>query len=204
MGVEIDKPPVSASKLYQDSSGGVNWNSANHVDKDMKVPTRFRGYRVFRGLKKISEGYRADAWLHARSAAGSVAVGVRDFWQNFPKALELKGSTLRIGLWPREFAIAHELLGGEQKTHEMLFVFAPPKTADQAIERRMKAFQRPLYAMPDPAAIYATRTVWPTGSRLTMRFMWRAKSTMMPEPTVCPERPEPPPRAVRGMPLSAA
>ncbi len=170
VGVEAGRPALSATKLYQDSSGGPHWDSANHVDKDYKVPTRFRGYRAYGGSRKVSEGYRADGWIHLRGAPGGVAVGVRDFWQNFPKALELNRGRLRVGLWPGEFAGVHEILGGEQKTHEMLFVFHDVKRAGESVERRMKAFQRPLYAMPDPAAIYATRAFWPTGPLDRERF----------------------------------
>lgn len=153
---------ISATKLYQDSSGGPNWDSANHVDKDLQVPTRFRGYRVYDVGRTVSEGNRAEGWIHARGERGGVAAGVRDFWQNFPKVLELGSGRLRIGLWPREYAGVHEVLGGEQKTHEMLFVFHDAATGDEAVARRMEAFHRPLYGMPAPEAIYATRTFWPT------------------------------------------
>ena len=94
MGVETGAPAEGASKIYQDSSGGPNWDSANHVDKDMKVSTSFRGYRVFQGSERVRDGHRAAGWLRAGSGAGAVAVSVRDFWQNFPKALELRGNRL--------------------------------------------------------------------------------------------------------------
>jgi len=162
IGVGAGQPPLAATRLYQDSSGGPHWNSANHLDKDFRVPTSFRGYRVDRAGQPLAEGHRADGWMHVRGTSGGVAVAVRDFWQNFPKALELDGEGLRVGLWPREFAAAHEMLGGEQKTHEMLFVFHDAKTTDLAVEQRMQAAHAPLYAMPDPAAIYATRAFWPT------------------------------------------
>ena len=163
LGVSRDDPPLRAETLYQDSSGGPHWDSANHVDKDLKVPLNFRGYRVFQSGRRVHQGHRADAWLHVRRPSSGVTVAVRDFWQNFPKALSYTDNTLRIGLWPRESAGAHELLGGEQKTHEMLFVFHGPQTGDRDIARRMQSFHAPLYAMPDPETVYATRAFWPTG-----------------------------------------
>ncbi|MGD8239053.1 MAG: hypothetical protein PVH68_10905 [Armatimonadota bacterium] len=162
VGIEADAPAVAAAKLYQDSSGGENWDSVNHIDKDYNVPTSFRGYRVYQADRTVAEGHRADGWIHVRGGQGGVAAGVREFWQNFPKALEYADGTVRVGLWPREFAGVHEMLGGEQKTHEMLFVFHDAGMSDEAVERRMKAFHRPMYAMPDPEAIYATRALWPT------------------------------------------
>ena len=123
VGVGADRPALAASKLYQDSSGGQHWDSPNHIDKDLKLPTRFRGYRVYEAETQLADGNRADGWIHVRGASGGVAAGVRDFWQNFPKALEFNLGRLRVGLWPSEFAGVHEMLGGEQKTHEMLLVF---------------------------------------------------------------------------------
>jgi hypothetical protein len=149
-------------KLYQDSSGGDNWSSVNHIDKDYEVRTSFRGYHVYEADKKVSEGYRADGWIHVRGAHGGIGLGVRDFWQNFPKALEFNQDRLRIGLWSREFAGAHEMLGGKQKTHEMLFVFHDANMNDQNIEQRITAFHQPMYAMPDPDTTYNTRAFWPT------------------------------------------
>jgi hypothetical protein len=163
VGAGAQQPALAAVSLYQDSSGGPNWNSPNHVDKDMRIPVTFQGYRVTQPDGHVAEGTRADGWLHARSPAGGVAVGVRDFWQNCPKALEATGDGLRVGLWPREYAGVHELLGGEQKTHELLFLFHGPEVPDEAIERRAAAFHHPLYAMPDPEAVLATRAFWPTG-----------------------------------------
>lgn len=163
VGVEAANRPVpSATKLYQDSSGGPQWNSVNHIDMHHKVPTSFRGYRIQRGKRQVGSGYRADGWLHARSHGCGVAVAVREFWQNFPKALEFNTGQLRIGLWPGEFQGVHELLGGEQKTHEILFVFHDRETTDEVIERRMSAFHHPLYAMPESEWIQATGAFWPT------------------------------------------
>jgi hypothetical protein len=59
-------------KLYQDSSGGENWRSANHIDKDYQVRTSFRGYRVYDGEKQLTDGHRADGWLHVRGKRGGV------------------------------------------------------------------------------------------------------------------------------------
>jgi hypothetical protein len=152
----------TAIKLYQDSSGGENWRSVNHIDKDYRVPVSFRGYQIEADGRRAGEGNRAAGWLHAVGSPGGAAVALREFWQNFPKALELSQPGLRIGLWPREFAVPHELQGGEQKTHEMLFVFHAPGMDAQAIEDRLRAFHQPLYAAPDPAAVLAAGTFWPT------------------------------------------
>ena len=154
--------PTDANKLYQDSSGGRNWRSANHIDKDYKIPVTFRGYRAYQADRQVAEGHRIDGWLHVRGKQGGVAVGLREFWQNFPKALEYSDDRVRVGLWPGEYAGVHELLGGEQKTHEMLFVFHGAKTKPEAVAERMKTFHSPMYAMPGPEAVLASNCFWPS------------------------------------------
>ncbi len=50
---------------------------------------------------QAASGSRAAGWLDASSASGGVQVAVREFWQQFPKALEAaEGGEVRVGLWP--------------------------------------------------------------------------------------------------------
>jgi hypothetical protein len=45
-------------------------------------------------------GRRAPGWAAIGSPGGGVALGVQQFWQNWPKSLEVKPGELRIGLCP--------------------------------------------------------------------------------------------------------
>ena len=109
--------------IYQDSSGGENWNSRNHVNRDGRIPCRFRGYRT-KSPHGIEEGLRANPTLTVEEdELGSLAVAVPEFWQQFPKSLETDGRFLRIGLFPKEWDDLFELQGGEQKTHEVWLRF---------------------------------------------------------------------------------
>ena len=40
--------------VYQDSSGGANWQSSNHVNREGHVPTSFRGYRALVDAKEVA------------------------------------------------------------------------------------------------------------------------------------------------------
>jgi hypothetical protein len=124
----------------------------------------FRGYQIHVGGKQVAEGNRAAGWLHASAKSGGVAVAICEFWQNFPKALEFSDGRLRIALWPREYAGVHEILGGEQKTHEMLFVFHGPETSEDDVQRRLRAFLDPIYPMPDPQAVLASGAFGPAAA----------------------------------------
>jgi hypothetical protein len=111
-------------ELYQDSSGGDNWNSRNHVNREGRVPCSFRGYRL-RTAEGEELGRRASPVMSLHGPRGALTVGVPEFWQQFPKALEAKDGLLRVRLLPGQWADLHELQGGEQKTHVVWLAFGP-------------------------------------------------------------------------------
>ena len=118
-------------ELYQDSSGGENWSSIVHVNRDGLVPCVFRGYRIVSGANRRL-GLRATPAVVAQHDGGAIALSVEDFWQNFPKAIEIDGDALRFRLLPRQFADLHELQGGEQKTHRFTLAFGDDPLARDA------------------------------------------------------------------------
>lgn len=123
--------------LYQDSSGGENWNCHNHFDRHGRSTTSFRGYRVLRGesakQEVIQTGDRALPTVSAQTRHGWISVAVQDFWQNFPKSLEFSGSELRIGLFPGKSTAGFELQGGERKRHTVFFEFGGETSRPGAI-----------------------------------------------------------------------
>lgn len=137
--------------IYQDSSGGENWRSRNHVNRRGVVPLSFRGYRLRDGARERT-GLRATPIL----ARGGVAVATRRFWENFPKSIEATASEIILGLFPRAFGDVHEIQGGEQKTHEFVVAFEPdPVTPDEPL-----AWARmPLLARASPAWYCASGAV---------------------------------------------
>jgi hypothetical protein len=78
------------------------------------------------GSQEETYGQRANPVLSLEGDAWSVDVAVPEFWQQFPKALEVEGRALRVRLFPRQFGDLFELQGGEQKTHVVWLRFAPP------------------------------------------------------------------------------
>jgi len=102
--------PVGAVSwsLVQASSGGEHWNSHAHQNARGVVPLRFRGWRA-----GDQTGLRAQPEVRG----SGFAVALERFWENFPKALEVRPGECRVGLWPAEHGDLHELQGGEQKRH---------------------------------------------------------------------------------------
>ncbi len=135
--------------IYQESSGGENWFHRNHMDRNGRIPLSFRGAKTFLDGVEPYGIDRPDAWLHVSDRQFGVAVAVRHFWQNFPKALTATGDgTIRVALWPEEFPALHELQGGEIKTHEAAFFFHTGSQGSDRNENRiatvMGSFHRPL------------------------------------------------------------
>jgi hypothetical protein len=135
--------------IYQESSGGENWFGRIHMNHLYKIPLRFRGAKAFLGEVEPYQRNRPDAWLHVCDRRFGLAVAVRNFWQNFPKALTgCPDGAVRVALWPAEFPDQHELQGGENKTHEIAFFFhSGPQgstPAENRIATAMAAFHHPL------------------------------------------------------------
>ncbi len=120
--------------LVQDSSGLDHWDHYRTLtDWDgkpldtrprMQAYVSFRGYRTTLADAQVESGEQAPGWLRIQGEDGAWTVGVRDFWQNFPKALRAApGGTVEIGLFPGEFGPSgyeFTLRAGEHKTHEVL------------------------------------------------------------------------------------
>jgi hypothetical protein len=143
------RPPFETAvpaSLYQDSSGGTQWQSRVHVDREGKVRVRLRGYEL-QAPAVQRHGERATPVLWLSPQDGDAALAVRHFWQNFPKALEAGPNRLSIALFPQRFGGAHELQGGEQKTHVVGVAFG----SDPIAPRPLDWIVRPSIAAAPPA-----------------------------------------------------
>jgi YetA-like protein len=161
-GIAGDEPPevsyraepgaplrtVAGGKLevYQDSSGGDNWQSPNHVNRKGEIPCRFRGYRV-RDAAGETVGTRSQPTLTLCRGSHGMAVALAEFWQNFPRALEVQDGRVKVGLFPGQAADLFEMQGGEQKTHTVWFNFGP---STPALGDSLLWVARPAVARPSP------------------------------------------------------
>jgi hypothetical protein len=104
--------------LYQDSSGGEQWNSPNHFNRDGQSTTSSRGYSLLVDGQEGSRGDRASPLVKWGEGSTAVVVAPHCFWQTFPKSLGVRAGKLEIGILPRECAQPHELQGGERFAFE--------------------------------------------------------------------------------------
>lgn len=133
---EADAPFAEVAlplELYQDSSGGENWRSSNHINRAHIVPNSFRGYRLCAGASE-QHGLRATPAVYMTRGEQTLGVAMPCFWQNFPKAVEASpDGMLTLRLFPRQYADVHELQGGEQKTHTFSVMFGSNGPADPVL-----------------------------------------------------------------------
>jgi hypothetical protein len=131
--------------IFQASSGGDHWNSTNHLDRQRNVPVAFRGYR-FEVDGCVREGLRATPQVSVDVAGSTFAIGVRRFWENFPKAISTAKNVVRLGLFPGESKSDFELQGGEQKTQEFAIYLG-----NQHFENPLDWYLEPLSTALSPA-----------------------------------------------------
>ncbi len=120
-------------EIYQDSSGGENWRSSNHVDKSGVVGCSFRGYRATADAR-TSEGLRATPTVSLSADGAGITGAIEGFWQNFPKSIEVDGRTMTLRLFPRQFRGGFELQPGEQKTHTVYLSFDGALSASSSLD----------------------------------------------------------------------
>jgi hypothetical protein len=116
-------------EIYQDSSGGENWQSRNHVNREGRVCCSFRGYRLSAEGRQ-DFGLRASPVVALGSTNATLSAAVPEFWQQFPRALTVDDRTLRVEVFPSQFADLFELQGGEQKTHAFWLDFTKTSQLD--------------------------------------------------------------------------
>ncbi|MBI3986647.1 MAG: hypothetical protein HY343_06995, partial [Lentisphaerae bacterium] len=89
-------PLTTDLSLYQDSSGTRFWNLYSRLlrgaplEPRMQAYTSFRGFRLLVGAETLATGDHSAGVLGLSGASGGVTLAVRNFWQNFPKALRTR------------------------------------------------------------------------------------------------------------------
>ncbi|GAM10587.1 hypothetical protein OR1_02876 [Geobacter sp. OR-1] len=130
-------------RIYQESSGGHNWDSPVHRTRDGNVRLRFSGYEITRGGETVATGKRATPIVWYDNGDAGVSVAMPCFWQEFPKAFSIDKDDLKVEFFPGCSPDLHELQGGEQKTNSLCLDFA-------ACPETLAWVRAPLIAVPSP------------------------------------------------------
>ena len=140
--------------LYQDSSGGGNWQSPNHVNRAGQVPIAFRGYRASVDGKEVA-GLRATPVASLDTGDSRITIAAPCFWEAFPKALTLSRETCAVSILPRQSSDSHELQGGERTT----FAFVLGVGDDPVSDEPLAWARSPLVVSVDPD-VYRRAGLW--------------------------------------------
>ncbi len=121
-------------------------------------------------------GKRAPGWVASGGDGVGVAVGLREFWQNWPKSLTIGAGSQRIGICPafpaeryadkpleEENKLYYHIRDGQHtfkigtaKTHEMWFNFLPRQANVPVLEGFYQAVEEPLLATCSPEYVCTT------------------------------------------------
>ncbi len=110
-------------QVHQASSGGDHWDSFNHVNARGEVRLPFRGYRVA-SPEGTTSGDRADPLCCLQTDGCSCGFWMTDFWQEFPKRIDVSRQSATLAFLAENPEDLHELQGGEQKTYSAWMVLS--------------------------------------------------------------------------------
>ena len=162
--------------IRQESSGGENWNSRNHIDKSGKVPLERCGFTCDDGQRR-STGLRASPWLAVGNRSVGVAIMAPNFWQTFPHGFKLQEKTFSWEILPKQ-SYEHELQAGEQFERtlwlEVIDISSPHVSS--AVTLRNPIVPRPIVdqqtkALPEPLLLFSDQ-VYLTGIEKSVRAMF--------------------------------
>lgn len=131
--------------IYQESSGGQNWDSTNHKDKNNRVPYTLNGFECRTQNSTLRSGKRASPSLRLQTGTGQVSVFIERFWQNCPKSLGITDNKINIGLFPKEFTGEFELQPGERKTHTFYLDFSCKDNVLASLEQPVEFSLNPVW-----------------------------------------------------------
>jgi len=113
---------------------------------------------LYQAVEHVLEVFYGDFWVDWRDGEGGVAVTIHQAHQNFPKALKVDESGIRVGLYPAGQSPVG-ILQGVAKTHRMMFHFHGADTPLEEVSTRSLQYQYPDVGIL-PEAWYRDSGVW--------------------------------------------
>ncbi|MFH1753631.1 MAG: hypothetical protein ABH875_05555, partial [Candidatus Omnitrophota bacterium] len=124
----------------------------------------------------IKSGKRLAGWCDISSADWGLSVGVKNLWQQFPKAftVNMRDGSIVTHLWPKSAgeidlkttqaaygpeAVARGSAFGLAKTHEIAFNFHRGGFIDSGKERVISGLISDIFVTPTPEWIYSTKAL---------------------------------------------
>lgn len=130
---QVSVPPW---RLSQVGSGGRNFQSPVHVNRDGKIPVFSSGFRVSTGEDESEnrDGRASPSIICEWDDGTAVGIFIPRFWQQFPKAVGCTGDEITIDIFPSELGAIHELQPGEQTTLDFWLTMGNLETVQQRLD----------------------------------------------------------------------
>jgi hypothetical protein len=113
---------------------------------------------VSAGGEIAGKGLKAPGWLWTGSKEnGGFLLAVKDFWQQFPKALSISSNAVEAQLYPADFSTPLDMDQGLSKTHELLLHFTTGDFNPKDVSDILSDFESPMFAIADPEYYAATK-----------------------------------------------
>lgn len=140
--------------VSQTGSGGPWWTSHNHPTTPAD-----RGY-VAKTAAGFLRGYRAEPTVIIGDDSESLAVGLPEFWQNFPGRLGVDSESVICELFSSIDEAQHELQGGEQKTRTVRCLFLnEAERQGQGLDEAVTWLHTSNQLLPADAAVKAAQAI---------------------------------------------
>lgn len=152
---------------------------------------QFNSFAIKKDGREINAGSKLAGWLDLSSNSNGITVGIKNFWQQFPKGFRLdsadkENQCILISLWPKEIGGLDlktiEAAGGPEaagrgsafglaKTHEIYLYLHREDYANSSAKSVASAFARDILVTTTPQWISSTRVlgrIWPYDRRLNV------------------------------------
>lgn len=133
-------------------------------------------YSLMQGKNTLNSGKQLGGWLDLSSAGGGLSIGIKNFWQQYPKAFRASfdAGAIEAVLWPKEAgeldlrttrnadgpdAVARGSAFGLAKTHELYFYFHNGAYADSAAKEIMSGLAADILLAASPEWASDTRAL---------------------------------------------
>jgi hypothetical protein len=163
--------PDEEIRLIQTGSGTPHWNAYVGLvgwDTNIDCAPRLQSHSpasgfTVNGAGISATGQQALGWASVSRTGingARVQVAVRDFWQNFPKAIRTTAEgKLVVDLFPDGRQFRHNLRVGEEKTHTLWYRFGSGTQTNEPIVRWARARNMPLVGHAAPDWIASTKAL---------------------------------------------
>jgi len=140
-------------RIYQDSSGQAWWDRYAGAAQAPRLNSyvQFQGYQTTLDGILMDEGAHSPGWLAAGDSSHAIVLGLRRFWQTFPKSLSATATDgLEAGLFPGEFAAPFNIRVGEENTVEVFLAFDDGLRTPEELAQQAEALAQPMMALAPP------------------------------------------------------